>query len=366
MADELGQLTTTEIFDIPNCIRRSINSKANVEDIAQKILGISPELIVLTGSGTSYHAGMAAHYWFVNFARVPTLNVLSPEFKFQMAPVLSKRHVVIMISQSGKSKEAIESARTANEVGALTVAVTNHEDSELARVCKYQILLRCGEEQSVLATKTYVSSLAVLFYLALKLAKFKQTLDHARYQEFLEALKLIPGQIEVILPQLRKHIRKVSRYYKFVETAFVLGAGLDFATAQETALKLKEGARIHAQAYSTAEFPHGPITLADPSAWIISIIPHESDPRRGPILRLLKRIKSRGATILGIVIQTSPTNELELLDSVVNLPSCPMQLFPLLSIIPIQLLSVEIAVIKELNPDTPKFLTKVSGIDIQD
>lgn len=353
----------TEIFAIPQSVKRTIQQRDALERVARAMLDVRPELIILTGSGTSFHAGLAANYWFARHARVPTFVVLSPEFQFQVAPVLRKRHVVVVISQSGESVDAVEAAKVAKSAGALTVGVTNSPESTLAETVEHVLATRCGEEKSILATKTYVAQLAALFGLAIELGRFGEKLSVETSEGFWEHLRLIPAQVEVLLPQLHASIRKLAKYYKFVEKAFVLGAGPDFATAQEAALKLKEGARITAQAYSTAEFPHGPITLADPSAWIVAIVPHEDDPRRGPIIRLLERIKSRGATILGIIIQTKPTNDLDFLDHVVNLPSTPEDLFPLLSIIPIQLLVVEIALIKELNPDAPKWLTKVAGID---
>lgn len=360
---EQGNQTLSEIFEVPNSIRRTIQQEDKIRGIVDQILELDPELIVITGSGTSYHAGMAGQYWFVHFAKLPTTVVLSPEFEYQVVPVLRKKHVIIIISQSGESEEAVRACKIAGEAGALTIAVTNNEESPLATSARLVLPTRCGVEKSILATKTYEGQLSVLFSLALHLGHQAGVVTPEEFSRFIDHIKLVPSQIEVLLPTLQKSIRKLSRYYKFVEKAFVLGAGPDFATAQEAALKLKEGARIHAQAYSTAEFPHGPITLADPTALIVAIIPHESDPRRGPILKLLKRIKSRGSTVLGIVTQTSPTNALRDLDFVVNLPSVPMELFPILSIIPIQLLTVETALTKDLNPDTPKYLTKVSGIN---
>ncbi|MHA1733278.1 MAG: SIS domain-containing protein [Promethearchaeota archaeon] len=359
-----GGVTLAEIFEIPASMRRTLHGSGLIEEVAGKILDSKPEMIFLTGSGTSYHAGVAAQYWFVEFAGIPTTVVLSPEFEFQVAPVLRKAHVIIGISQSGESEDVVRACNLSREVGALTISITNNEESDLAHSSDYTILTRCGEERSILATKTYLGQLTALCKLALALGNRTGATSDEDHERFSEFLKVVPGQIEVLLPQLHKSIRKLSRFCKFVEKAFVLGAGPDFATAQEAALKLKEGARIYAQAYSTAEFPHGPITLADPSALILAIIPHELDPRRATILKLLQRIKSRGSAILGVVTQTSPTNELDLIDFVVNLPSVPQALFPLLSIIPVQLLTVEVALTKGLNPDTPKYLTKVSGIDI--
>ncbi len=359
---ERGQYTLAEIWEIPSSLKRTLHFREKIRKIAQAILDKDPINLILTGNGTSFHAGYASQYTFISIAKIPTMAILAPEFHYQIQPVLDARSAVIVISQSGESEDTVSVCEAAKTKGALTIAITNTENSQLAKMADLHFETMCGPEKSVLATKTYVSQLATLFLLTLELARLKKTISEDVYVEDWKELELIPEKIESVLPDLRNLIRKISRYYKFAETAFVIGTGPDFATAQEAALKLKEGARIYAQAFSTSEFPHGPITLADSSSWIIAIIPHEQDERRQKILRLLARLKEREATLLGISSQTTPTSELDLLDHVINLPSVPMIFNPLVAIVPIQLLSVEIAIIKNIDPDTPKYLTKVSRL----
>ena len=153
-----------------------------------------------------------------------------------------------------------------------------------------------------------------------------------------------------------------SQYFKSANFSFILGSGPDYATAMEAALKLKEGARMFGQAYSTAEFPHGPLTLADSKTLIIAIIPQEEDERREFLLKLLKQIKERKATILGIYESSNVSNMPLPIDFGVQVPSTIKALQPLIMIVVIQLLSLEIARTNKLNPDEPKYLTKVSNL----
>ncbi len=359
---ERGQYTLAEIWEIPASLKRTLHFREKIQKIAQVIVDKNPLNLIIVGNGTSFHAGYASQYSLISIGKIPTIAVLSPEFQYQIQPVFDPRSVVIIISQSGESEDSLSVCETAKTAGGLTIGITNNKDSKIAKAADLHFETMCGPEKSVLATKTYVSQLGTLFALALEIGFLKKLISEDEYLFYWKELELMPDKIELLLPELRNSIRKLSKYYKFAETAFVIGAGPDFATAQEAALKLKEGARVYAQAYSTSEFPHGPITLADPSSWIIAIIPHELDDRRQRIIRLLERLKEREATLLGICNQISPTNELDMLDSIINLPSVPMIFYPLISIIPIQILTVEIAIIKNINPDTPKYLTKVSHI----
>ncbi|HMF33063.1 MAG TPA: SIS domain-containing protein [Candidatus Lokiarchaeia archaeon] len=360
--NELGQLTLAEIWEIPAALKRTLNFRDNMRDVAQGIIDKHPTDLILVGNGSSYHAGCASQYVFISLAKIPTIAVLAPEFPYLVEPIIHANMAIIAISQSGESEDSLQVCQVAKSAGALTIGITNNTESTLANTADLLITTNCGPEKSVLATKTYVSELGALFGLALELSFLAGSLSDEDYENYWKELNLTPDKIELLLTNLRSTIRKISRYFKFAEKAFVIGAGPDFATAQEAALKLKEGARVYAQAYSTSEFPHGPITLADPSSWIIAIIPHEQDERRENILKLLVRLKERQATILGISSQTTPTSELDFLDHIINLPTVPFIFYPIIAIIPIQLLTVEIAIIKNLDPDEPKYLSKVSHI----
>ena len=359
---DLGKYMEKEIYEIPLCLKRILEKKLVITNIAQELITRKTEHIYLVGAGSSYHAGFAMSYMFNRITNIPTFAEFSMEFQFLIKPILKKNDCVIAISQSGKTKDTIDSVKISKDFNALTIGITNDTDSKLAKLCDFVCDLQCEEEKSVLATKTYVAELTVLATLALEIAKLKKSITSEEYNETWVELIRIPDRINSVLPNLHNVIKMYSQYFKSANFSFILGSGPDYATAMEAALKLKEGARMFGQAYSTAEFPHGPLTLADSKTLIIAIIPQEEDERREFLLKLLKQIKERKATILGIYESSNVSNMPLPIDFGVQVPSTIKALQPLIMIVVIQLLSLEIARTNKLNPDEPKYLTKVSNL----
>ena len=361
---ELGKLTTAEIWEIPDAIRRAINHKKArplIKKVAKSIIDSGAISIYVLGSGTSYHAGLVATYWFNQLAQTPTHCELAPEFPYLVEPIIAKKHCVICISQSGESELTVYSAKKAKENGAFVIAITNDPESSLAKIAgENTLLMRAGEEKSVLATKTYVNTLLILTALAIDYAQLKCKLSEENHDELWDELKSMPKLIEMLLPNYRKEIRKIAPYFKFARNAFVIGAGPYYPNCMEAALKLKEGAQIFAQAFSTAEYVHGPVTLASPYNFVLCLFPRpEAKRRHEDVLKLIRRLKSRGVTILGI---KNPNDIVPDVDIAIDIPKCSEMFAPIFSIIPVQLLVVEIATIKNVDCDTPKFLTKISGL----
>jgi len=362
---ELGHITQSEIWEIPEAIRRILDrdNRNKIKAIAKKIAD-NKEIVSIYcfGSGTSYHAGLVSTYWFTTLAKFPTHCELAPEFPYLVEPIIAKKHCVLCISQSGESDFTVYCAKVAKEKGSFVVAITNNPDSTLAKVCGENVILtRAGNEKSVLATKTYVAELVCLTALSFDLAYLRGSITEEAYDALWDELKSIPKLIELILPNYRKEIRVIAPYFKFARNAFVIGAGPDYANCLEAALKLKEGARIFAQAFSTAEFPHGPITLAEShSAFVLCLIPRpEVTARHDDVLKLIRRLKERGVTVLGI---KNPDDIVPELDIEIDMPQSSEVFQPIFSIIPVQLLVVEIATIQGINCDTPKFLSKISNL----
>ncbi|MFX0175267.1 MAG: SIS domain-containing protein [Candidatus Hodarchaeota archaeon] len=358
----LGEFTQKEIFDIPNALKRVTRQKELVNKIARELVRRETKHIFLIGAGSSYHAGFAMSYMFNKLTNIPTFTEFSMEFQFLVKPILNKKDCVIGLSQSGETKDTIESTKIANDIGCMTIGVTNNLHSELAIICDFNISLECEEEKSVLATKTYVSELAILAMLSLEIGRENKSISNEDYNRIWVELIRIPDRIYSVLPILHERIKEYSQYFKFAKFCFILGSGPDYATAMEAALKLKEGARIYGQAYSTAEFPHGPITLADSNTCILAIIPHEKDKRKDNLLNLLKRIKERKATIFGVYESIENEEKPESIDYGIQVPNTLNDLQPLIMILAIQLLTLEVSRINGINCDTPKFLSKVSGI----
>jgi glucosamine--fructose-6-phosphate aminotransferase (isomerizing) len=198
--------------------------------------------------------------------------------------------------------------------------------------------------------------------LSLEIAKENKSISNEEYNKIWVELIRIPNRIYSVLPLLHEKIKIYAEKFKNAKYCFILGSGPEYATAMEAALKLKEGARIFGQAYSTAEFPHGPITLADSNTCILAIIPYEDDKRKSKLLNLLKRIKEREATILGVYESVEKNNPPKQIDYGIEVPNTLKDLQPLIMILAIQLLTLEISRINGINCDTPKFLSKVTGI----
>ena len=348
-------LTLKEIFEEPRSIEMTIKQKNIFDNIIEGINTIKPSLIVITGSGTSYNAGLASMYFINKYVKIPTLVVHAAEFEYLIAPILKKDKLVICLSQSGESMTTLNACRIANDKNITTIGVTAHPTSTLGKISKYCLPILSGKEESIMATKTYVCQIAALFALSLNLAKKLGVINEKFANNLISELLEIPGKIQKVLPKLNQEVIELAKYYKFVRAAFILGSGADYATAMEGALKLKEGSRILAQSYSTDEFRHGPITLADESVLIIGIIPQ--DPKKRKIVyKLFEIIKERHTSILGI---TSLENHPDYLDSILKLPKIREDFNPILAVIPLQLLANYIAIQRGYDPDKPRFLSKI-------
>ena len=359
---KLGVLTQEEIYEIPSVLQKVIAQKEFIRSIAKKLAELKVDHLYLIGAGSSYHAGFAISYMFNRITKIPTFTEFSMEFQYLIYPTLQKNDCVIGISQSGETRDTIDSLTLAKEKGCLTIGITNDVNSNLAKVSNLTIELKCSEEKSVLATKTYLAELAVLVILSLELGRANKSVSSEEYNRIWVELIRIPDKIHSILPELHKEIKSKASLFQTTKFCFIIGSGPDYATAMEAALKLKEGARIFGQAYSTAEFPHGPITLADSDTCILAIIPHEEDKRKKHLTNLLARIKERGANILAVYESVDAKYKPESIDYGINVPNTYIDLQPLIVIIPIQLLTIEVARLVGLNPDEPKFLTKISNI----
>ncbi|NVM29588.1 MAG: SIS domain-containing protein [Candidatus Helarchaeota archaeon] len=352
---QIGHLTLKEIEEQPRVIQKTIENSQIFDEIAEKINKLKPELIVLTGSGSSFNAGFASLYMLNQVAGIPTWVVHSSEFPYIIEPILKeKRHLLISISQSGESPGTVAAAKFAESRNISSIAVTAHPESPLAKTCSMVLPLITGEELSVMATKTYMAQIAALIRLAITMGNFNSDIESSYLKELLNSLKNVPTEITKMMTPLKTTIKEMSPCYRFAKHAFILGSGPDYATAMEAALKLKEGARITAEAYSAPEFRHGPITLADEYTMILGIIPHSTSTRFNSVNSLLEVVKQRHTSILGI----TPEQDLPY-EFLIKMPHLHEELSPLINIVPCQILVHDIAKNKGYDPDNPKLLTKV-------
>ncbi len=352
---KIGEKTLKEIEEQPHVIQKTIGNLKIYTELAEKIKSINPEIIILTGSGSSFNAGFAASYMLNNVAQIPTWVVHSSEFPYIIKPILKeKRHLLITISQSGESIGTVEAAHFANSNNISSIAVTAHPESPLAEKSSMVLPLITGEEQSIMATKTYIAQVTSLIRLAIELGKFNKKISSPFLENVQESLKNVPGVINNMLNPLKQTIEMISGYYKFVKHAFILGTGPDYATAMEAALKFKEGTRILAEPYSSPEFRHGPITLADEYTMILAMIPDRKSTRFDSVNSLLEKVAERHSSILGI----TPSQDLPY-EFLIKMPHLIEELSPLINIVPVQYLVYFIAIHRGYDPDNPKFLTKV-------
>jgi glucosamine--fructose-6-phosphate aminotransferase (isomerizing) len=356
-----GSITRKEIQQEPDAIRESLSQHDLFAAIAKKIVERTPKIIIITGSGTSYHAANAAMYFLHVFAKMDCYSIHPSEFPYFIRPILDPATVVISISQSGESADTIAAADVASEKGALVIPIVNEPDSTLARKFPDTLILsKAGKEISVLATKTYTSQLAIVASIALEFGLASKKISKEEYKAKVRELNMIPDRIEVMRETVQANAKKFAKYLKFLDRAFVLGAGPDIATAMEGALKLAEGSRIIAQGYSANEFLHGPITLADRQNLVITLMPPIVDEQEKDFIKIIQKVQLQGASVLAI---TSRGEDLpESVDFRIDIPKCPMEFNPLLSIVPLQYLVLEIALEKALDPDKPEWLTKVARI----
>jgi glucosamine--fructose-6-phosphate aminotransferase (isomerizing) len=352
-----GSITLEEIWQVPEMIKRALKPKKNIQDLAEKIIENDIKLIHLLGNGTSYHAGIVASYFLNQLAKIKAFAEVSPEFPHLVGSILNREDLVIGISQSGESEMTVESMKVAKSNGALTAVVTNNKESSLAKMSNHSMMINATKERGLLATKTYTNTLALLIKLAIEIAYLNRSINEDAYSVLMKDLNGIPQVIKDSLQDMRKQIRKISSDFQFVPVNFVVGSGPDYGTSLEISLKLIEGARMFSHAFSTAEFPHGPKTLADEKSWILAITPKEGH-RRASILKLLKNMKTQGATITSLY----STDTMDDIDSGIKIPSTHEIFQPIVGIVPAQLLTVELALKKGINPDKPKWLTKVSRV----
>ena len=238
----LGKFTQKEIFEIPSSLRKVIDQKKEISHIAKVIIERKTNHIFLIGAGSSYHAGFAMSYMLNRITKIPTFTEFSMEFQYLVKPILTKEDCVIGLSQSGETKDTIEAIKISKGYGCLTIGVTNNLNSGLAEISDNTIHLNCGKENSVLATKTYVTELAALAILSLEIAKEKKSISNEEINSIWVELMRIPDKIHSILPILHDDIKEYSNFLKSTRFCFILGSGPDYATAMEAALKLKEGA----------------------------------------------------------------------------------------------------------------------------
>ena len=303
--------------------------------------------------GTSWHAGLVAEYIFEDLARIPVEVEYASEFRYRN-PVITDKDILIAISQSGETADTLAAIKLAKEKGAFVFGVCNVVGSSIARETDAGAYTHAGPEIGVASTKAFTTQITVLTLIALKLAKAKGIFSGSQYHEFLSELETIPTKVEIAL-NTNAIVRDIAEVYKDSPNCLYLGRGYNFPVALEGALKLKEISYIHAEGYPAAEMKHGPIALIDEHMPVIVIATKKGHYEK--VVSNIQEIKSRKGKIIAIVTE-GDTQVRELADHVVEVPETMESLTPLLTTIPLQLLSYHIAVMRGCNVDQPRNLAK--------
>ncbi|WP_163409277.1 glutamine--fructose-6-phosphate transaminase (isomerizing) [Flavobacterium ajazii] len=350
-----------EIYEQPNVIKDTYRGRlhanegivqmAGVEDNIEKFLNANRILIV--ACGTSWHAGLVAEYIFEEFTRIPVEVEYASEFRYRN-PIINKNDVVIAISQSGETADTMAAIKLAKENGAFVFGVCNVVGSSISRESHAGAYTHAGPEIGVASTKAFTTQITVLTMIALRLGKAKGTLSNTDFHTFLQELEIIPEKVAEAL-ETNERAKEIAAAFKDAPNCLYLGRGYNFPVALEGALKLKEISYIHAEGYPAAEMKHGPIALIDEQMPVIVIAPKQGHYDK--IVSNIQEIKSRSGKIIAVVTK-GDTQVRELADYVIEIPETSDALSPLITTIPLQLLSYHIAVMRGCNVDQPRNLAK--------
>lgn len=322
-----------------------------LEDHIQKF--VNANRIIIVGCGTSWHAGLVAEYIFEDLARIPVEVEYASEFRYRN-PIITENDVVIAISQSGETADTLAAIKLAKSKGAFVYGICNVVGSTISRETHSGTYTHAGPEIGVASTKAFTTQITVLTLIALKLANIKGTISYRDYNIYLRELELIPERVQKVL-DTNDHIKGIAEVFKNAKNFLYLGRGYNFPVALEGALKLKEISYIHAEGYPAAEMKHGPIALIDEEMPVVVIAVNSNHYDK--VVSNIQEIKSRKGIIIAVVTE-GDTIVREMADYVIEVPHTPESLTPLITTIPLQLLSYHIAVMLKRNVDQPRNLAK--------
>ncbi|SDM05549.1 glutamine--fructose-6-phosphate transaminase (isomerizing) [Siphonobacter aquaeclarae] len=350
-----------EIFEQPRSVKDCFRGRVNADE-GHLVLGglreylddiAKSERIVIVACGTSWHAGLVAEYIFEELARIPVEVEYASEFRYRN-PIIKEGDVVLAISQSGETMDTLAAIELAKSRGAIILGICNVVGSSIPRITHAGAYTHAGPEIGVASTKAFTAQVSVLTLMAIAVARKKGNLHEDTFRRFLFELERIPDKIEKVLKNADK-VKEISELFKDARNFIYLGRGLNFPVALEGALKLKEISYIHAEGYPAAEMKHGPIALIDEDMPVVFIATRDQSYEK--VVSNIQEVKARKGKVIAVVTEGDkliPT----MADHVVEIPVTHEVLMPLLSVIPLQLLSYYIAVMRGCNVDQPRNLAK--------
>ncbi len=350
-----------EIHEQPNSVHDCMRGRLNAETGHLQLGGINKYLehllnsqrIIMLGCGTSWHAGLVAEYIFEELARIPVEVEYASEFRYRN-PIVHAKDSFIAISQSGETADTLAAIELAKKEGGTIFGVCNVVGSSIARTTHEGAYTHAGPEIGVASTKAFTAQVTVLTMMALMIGRKRGNISDTQFSELLYELETIPAKIEKIL-QLNDHIKDIASEMQHAENALYLGRGYNFPVALEGALKLKEISYIHAEGYPAAEMKHGPIALIDEAMPVLFIAIKDNSYEK--IVSNIQEVKARKGRVIAIVTEGDDLIP-KMADYVIEVPATYDVLTPLLTVIPFQLLSYHIAIMRGCNVDQPRNLAK--------
>lgn len=347
-----------EIYEQPDVIKNTINPyiENGIDSLIKKMPDFSKyNKIVIVACGSAMHAGLVGKNMIEKFADVQVDVEIASEFRYKKL-FIDENSLVIAISQSGETADTLAAVNIAKEKKADTLGIINRVDSTIARTTDCVLYTKAGIEKAVATTKAYSAQVTLLSLIALNIAKNKNNIDNKEMINILDSIKKLPTQIESLLnDENRNHIKEIANKIYNNNDIYFIGRNVDYSICMEGSLKLKEISYIHSEAYPAGELKHGTISLIDEGTPVISVVTDKSIAEK--TISNVKEVKSRGAKTI-LVTTNELNNNIDCIDEKIIVPQTHELFQPLLTVIPLQLLSYEVASLKNCDIDQPKNLAK--------
>lgn len=350
-----------EIFEQPEAIFNSIRGRIDYKKFKINLGGVkeyekafaNADRIIFVACGTSWHAALIGEYLIEDLARIPVEVEYASEFRYRN-PIITEKDIVIAISQSGETADTKAALEIARAKGALTYGICNVVGSAIARMTDAGSYTHAGPEIGVASTKAFTTQVTILSLMALQLADIKGTVSNSKLNQYISELDALPEKVKIILKQ-NEEIKKIASIFCDSTNFLYLGRGYNFPVALEGALKLKEISYIHAEGYPAAEMKHGPIALIDENMPVLVLAPNTNHYEK--VVSNIEEVKSRKGRIIAVVTEGDDHMQ-SLSEFVIYIPETIEAFTPLLTTIPLQLLSYHIAVMRGCDVDQPRNLAK--------
>jgi glucosamine--fructose-6-phosphate aminotransferase (isomerizing) len=350
-----------EINEQPKSIKDTLRGRLLVEEGTIRLGGfqeyeqkfLNADRIIIVACGTSWHAGLVAEYLIEDLARIPVEVEYASEFRYRN-PIITERDVVIAISQSGETADTLSAIKLAKSKGATIFGICNVVGSSIAREVHAGAYTHAGPEIGVASTKAFTAQVTILSLIALSLARKKGTITEAYFRQLINDLDAIPEKVATTL-KVDDHTQYIASMFKDSRNCLYLGRGINFPVALEGALKLKEISYIHAEGYPAAEMKHGPIALIDEN--MPTVVVATKSENYDKVVSNIQEVKARDGEIIAIVNE-GDTVISKIADHVIEVPEVDEKFSPLITTIPLQLISYHIAVLRGCNVDQPRNLAK--------